>query len=220
MAYADRSMSGSRVVALIIVALIHAVLGYAFVTGLAYKYVKQVSEKLNTFDVEEPPPPPEEVPPPPPPPDQPLQPPPVVTPPPIVQTNVSPPVTIVSVPTPPPAYTPAPPAPPAPPPPPPPPRISQKASVRGNPGQFFGRDAYPPSAVRAGAQGRVVAALTVGTDGRVSGCNVTTSSGNADLDEATCRIARSRVRFTPAKDDDGNPITSSYTLPVRWQLEE
>ena len=50
MAYADRNDGGSRIVAIVIVALIHAVIGYAFVTGLAYKYVKQVSEKLNTFD--------------------------------------------------------------------------------------------------------------------------------------------------------------------------
>jgi protein TonB len=54
----------------------------------------------------------------------------------------------------------------------------------------------------------------------VTGCTVSGSSGNRDLDETTCRIARSRVRFTPAKDDAGNPIASSYTLPVRWQLEE
>lgn len=221
MAYADQKMGTNKVVALIIVALIHAVLGYAFVTGLAYKYVKQATEKLNTFDVEEPPPPPEEVPPPPPPPDQPMTPPPVVTPPPIVQTNVPAPVVIQSVPNPPPVYIPAPvAAPPAPPAPPPPPRVSQKAVAKGNPGQFFGRDAYPPAAVREGAQGRVVAALTIGTDGRVVGCTVTGSSGNSDLDETTCRIARNRVRFTPAKDDAGNPIQSNYTLPVRWQLEE
>jgi periplasmic protein TonB len=58
----------------------------------------------------------------------------------------------------------------------------------------------------------------VGTDGRVSGCTVTTSSGNSDLDDATCRISKRSVRFSPAKDANGNPITSTYTLPVRWQL--
>lgn len=56
MSYADQRMSGSKVVAIVIVALIHAVIGYAFVTGLAYQYVKKAAEKLNTFDVEEPPP--------------------------------------------------------------------------------------------------------------------------------------------------------------------
>ena len=72
MAYTDQKMSGGKVVAIVIVVLIHAALGYAFVTGLAYQYVKKATEKLNTFDVQEPPPPPPpEEPPPPPPPEQP-----------------------------------------------------------------------------------------------------------------------------------------------------
>jgi len=217
MAYADRSQGGNRAVAIVIVAVLLAVLGYAFVTGLAYQYVKKVANKMDTFDVAPPPPPPPpDVPPPPPPPDQPMTPPPVVSPPPIVRTP-TPPVQIQTVTTPPPVVNLTPPAPPAPPAP-PPPRISKAAGVRGNPGQYFGPDAYPPAAIRAGAQGRVVARLTVGTNGRVTDCVVETSSGNNDLDETTCRIARSRVRFTPAQDQNGNPIVSSYTLPVRWVL--
>jgi protein TonB len=223
MAYADRDTTGSRMVAIVVVAIILAAVGYAFVTGLAYKYVKEVSKELNVIDIEEPPPPPPDEPPPPPP-DTPMTPPPVVTPPPIVQTNTPPPVVMQSVPTPPPAIiqTPiaAPPAPPQPAPAPPAPRISQAAVARGNPGQYFGPDAYPPAAQRAGAQGRVVARLTVGTDGRVSECSISTSSGNSDLDNTTCRIARSRVRYTPAKDDNGAPIASTQTLPVRWVLPE
>lgn len=216
MAYADQKMSGSKITAIIIVALIHAVIGYAFVTGLAYQYVKKVSEKLNTFDVEEPPPPPDE--PPPPPPEIEIAPPPVVTPPPIVQTS-APPVNVVrTVATPPPVFIPTPIV--APPAPPPPPRVSQAAKLQGDAGRFFGPDAYPPAAERAGASGRVVARLTVGSNGRVSGCDVTSSSGNADLDNATCRIARSRVRYTPAKDDNGNPIGATTTLPVRWVLPD
>lgn len=216
MAYADQKMSGSKVVAIVIVAAIHLALGYAFVTGLAYQYVKKVSEKLNTFDVEEPPPPPPDEPPPPPP-DVKMTPPPVVAPPPIVQTTTVAP-TIVSVPNPPPPQPIAVPAPPAPPP--APPRVSQAAVAKGNPGQYFGPDSYPPSALRAGEQGRVVAVLTVGADGRVADCEVTSSSGSAALDQATCRIAKSRVRYTPAKDENGQPIASKQTLPVKWVMPE
>ena len=221
MAYADRDTTGTRTVAIFIVAIILAGVGYAFVTGLAVDFAKKVNKNLNVFDVAPPPPPPPPEEPPPPPPDQQLQPPPVVSPPPIVQTNTPPPVIINTVPNPPPVYIPTPTAPPpAPPAPAPAPRVSQAAGLKGNPAGFFGPDAYPPAAQRAGAQGRVVARLTVGTDGRVSDCNVTSSSGNSDLDSTTCRIARSRVRFTPARDDSGNPITSSYTLPVRWVLPQ
>lgn len=214
MAYADRDVAGSRVVATVIVSILVFLLTWAFVTGLTSKFTKAVQEKLNTFDVAPPPPPPPPDKPPPPPPDQPMKAPPVVSPPVNVPVQ-SPMPPIVSVP----VAVPAPPMiPPQPPAPPPKPVVSQRAAVQGNPGRFFGPDAYPPAAIRAEAQGRVVAALTVGPDGRVSGCSVTTSSGNSDLDDATCRIARSKVRFTPAKDDAGNPTSSSYTLPVRWVL--
>jgi protein TonB len=220
MAYADRDTTGSRTVAIFIVCLIVAGVGYAFVTGLAVDFAKKVNKNLNVFDVAPPPPPPPPEEPPPP-----LQPPPVVSPPPIVQTNNPPPVVINTVPTPPPVYIPTPtappPSPPAPPPSPPaPPRVSQAAGLKGDPGRFFGPDAYPPGALRAGAQGRVVARLSVGTDGRVTDCSVTSSSGNSDLDDTTCRIARRSVKFSPAKDDSGNPMTTNYTLPVRWVLPQ
>ncbi|HVL29198.1 MAG TPA: energy transducer TonB, partial [Sphingomicrobium sp.] len=60
MSYAQRKeMSSNRTVAIIIVALIHLILGYAIVTGLAYNVIKKAAEDLKTFDVEEEPPPPE-----------------------------------------------------------------------------------------------------------------------------------------------------------------
>ena len=74
MAYADQKMSGNKVTAIIIVALIHIFVGYALVTGLAYEAAKKVISKVTTVDIkeevkkEEPPPPPpkqEQAPPPP-----------------------------------------------------------------------------------------------------------------------------------------------------------
>ena len=53
MAYADHSQGSSRTISIVIVALIHAVLGYAFVTGLGMKYVKKAAEQLNVIDVKE-----------------------------------------------------------------------------------------------------------------------------------------------------------------------
>jgi protein TonB len=207
------------VVAIGIVVLIHIALGYAFVTGLAYQYVKKVSEKLNTFDVEPPPPPPPDEPPPPPPPDQPLTPPPVVSPPPIVRTPTPPPVIMNTVPTPPKVYVPTPIAVPPAPPAPPAPRVDKSASIRGNAGRFFGPDNYPASAKREGAEGTTRVRITVGTDGRVSNCVVTSSSGNDALDNTTCDIFRRKVKFTAAKDQNGNPITDTMTIPVKWQLQ-
>src|SRR3954464_9942414 len=114
MAYADNKMSTGRITAIVIVAILHAILAYAFVTGLAYNVVKKVAADLKTFNVEEPPPPDQK--PPPPPPPQPNTPPPVVAPPPIVRPNtLPPPVTTVAVAPPTHITMTAPPAPPLPP---------------------------------------------------------------------------------------------------------
>src|SRR5919199_3397275 len=100
MAYADNKMSSGRITAIVIVAILHALLGYAFITGLAYSVIKKTVADLKTFNVEDPPPP-DQKPPPPPPPDKPVSPPPIVSPPPMIRTNVTPPP-VFSVPNPPP----------------------------------------------------------------------------------------------------------------------
>ena len=220
MSYAQRREMGSnRTIAIIIVALLHVVLGYALVSGLAYNVVKKAAEDLKTFNVEEePPPPPEEPPPPPPEQVQVETPPPVVAPPPIVRTNTLPPPVTTTRTAPPPVITPtapvAPPAPPAP----PPPRIEPvraKGDVRG----LFSTDDYPSRALRNEEQGTVRARLTIDSRGRVSGCTITQSSGSAELDSTTCRLLERRARFDPATDSNGNRVEGSYTTPpITWRI--
>jgi protein TonB len=214
--YAQRRQIGTnRTVAIIIVAIIHIILGYAIITGLAYNVIKQATDDLKTFNVEEEPAPPPEEPPPPPPEQVPETPPPVVSPPPIVRTKVAPPPVVRTV-----QEEPAPPAPPAPPPPPPPPPVKTvpPRSATGDLQGLFRGDDYPQSAIRADEQGSVTARLTVGTNGRVSNCDVTSSSGSRTLDRATYQILQSRARFTPARDNRGNPTTDTVTQRIRWVL--
>jgi protein TonB len=215
MAYADQQMSGNRITALIIVALIHIFLGYALVTGLAYEAVKKVAQRVTTIDIkeevkkEEPPPPPKKA-------DTP--PPPIVAPPPMV--NVAPPSApqVLTVPVAPP---PAPPvlAPPSAPPAPPPPRITPKGAVpKGNPGSWATTNDYPSRALREEREGTTGFRVTVGPDGKVADCQITSSSGSPDLDEAACSNIRRRARFTPATDGEGQPTTGSYSNRVRWVI--
>lgn len=216
MAYADKQgLSGSKVVSIGIVILIHAALGYAFVTGLAFNVIKQVAKDLKTFDVEEEPPPPEEEPPPPPP-DQPIEPPPVVTPPPIVQTPVQQAPVIQSQPNPPPVFVPDPR--PAPPPPPPAPRISKAAGAKGDPAQWVTQDDYPPRALREEREGTTAISWEINEQGRVENCRVTSSSGSPDLDEAACRAITRRGKYTPAQDENGSPMRTSQSRRIRWQI--
>ena len=54
MAYADQTMSGNKIVAIIIVGLVHLLVGYALVTGLAYSATKKIIERVTTVDIDEP----------------------------------------------------------------------------------------------------------------------------------------------------------------------
>lgn len=90
--------------------------------------------------------------------------------------------------------------------------------VIGNPGEWFSSKNYPPEAIRVGAQGRVMARLTVDEHGTPSQCYIAVSSGNAALDSMTCSIAMLRGRFKPGRDEKGRPQISTYILPVSWRL--
>ncbi|HEX8937047.1 MAG TPA: TonB family protein, partial [Sphingomicrobium sp.] len=210
MSYAQRKeISGNRTLAIILVVLLQFALGYAIVTGLAFNVIKHAAQNLKTFDVEEPPPPPEQ--PPPPPKDMPKVPPPPITPPPLVRVEAPPPpIQTITAPTPPviPPVVPSPPAPP-----PPPRKVQSATSAKGDLRTLFSADDYPAAAQAAGAEGTAQAELTIGSDGRVVGCDLIRSTGNSALDSTTCNILRRRVKFTPARDSNGNPTTDTYTTP-------
>ena len=223
MAYADQQMSGNRMVAIVIVALIHILVGYTLVTGLAYEAATKLVERVTTVDVEDEPPPPEEEPEEPPPPEDNAPPPPVAPPPPINIATTPPPIqTQAEIPPPaPPAQVIPPPAPPAPPaPPPPPPSMAQGATPKGqNRWQRRIIENYPSRAIRQEEEGTVRMALTIGANGRVSGCSVTGSSGSSTLDNAACKDIRRYGRFNPALDDAGNPTSGSYNTAIQYQLD-
>lgn len=215
MAYADQpTMTPRKAVSVGLVVLLHVVLGYAFVTGLAFNVVKKVAQDLKVVDVKDQPPPPEQKPPPPPPQQTQVPPPPIVAPPPIVQTpTIAPPVMTVPVPPPvaPPITVSAPPAPP-------PPVVSQAAQAKGDPHSWITNDDYPPEAVRLEQQGVSGIAWTINEQGRVENCHVISSSGSQVLDDTACRLMTRRGRYAPAKDASGNPIKQNQSLRFRWVL--
>src|SRR5690606_17540542 len=219
MAYGDQQMSGNKIVAIIIVALIHVALGYALVTGLAYSAVKKAIERVTTVDIEQPEP--EEEPPPPPPPPEEMTPPPPVAPPPPINVSVAPPqIQTVDRPPPPAPIFVQPSRPPAPPPPPPPPPSQTRGATPDGLARWSARiqENYPSRAVRDEIEGRVGVRVTIGTNGRVSGCTVTSSSGSSILDDAACDGMQRYARFNPALDDAGNPTTGSYSTTIVYNL--
>lgn len=215
MAYADQSMSGNKITALIIVALIHVAVGYALVTGLAYEAAKKVIQKVTTVDIKE------EVkkdePPPPPPKKADVPPPPIVAPPPKI--NVAPAAPMIDTVTSPPPVMPPMVLVPPPPAAPPPPRFTPKgASPKGNPANWATANDYPARALREEREGTTGFRVSIGPDGRVTDCQITSSSGHSDLDQATCDNVRRRARFTPATDGEGNPTSATYSNRIRWVI--
>lgn len=217
MSYAQKKeLSGNRTLSVVFTVVVVGSLLYAIVTGLAFNVIKKSVANLKTFDVETPPPPPEK--PPPPPKEIPKVPPPPITPPSIIKPPVEtpPPIqTVVSPIIPPPQPVIAPPAPP----PPPAAKVTKAQSARGDLQNYFTGDDYPPDALRNEDTGTTVVRVNVGADGRVASCDVVSSSGSRSLDSATCRVLRSRARFTPAKLSNGQATTDSITARITWRLQ-
>ena len=70
-----------------------------------------------------------------------------------------------------------------------------KPQPRTSPAAWLSDADYPSRAQREERAGTVGYSLDVAADGRVIGCQITKSSGHADLDEATCRLLPRRARF-------------------------
>jgi protein TonB len=222
MAYLDQAHDPRRRgKAIVAVAAIHAVLGYTIVTGLGAEIVERfVPPPLKGEQIPLPPPPPKPV----------ETPEPQQTPITYVAPPPRPPVELTADPLPSP-----PPAPPTnetslfpsrgeiglPPAPPPGPSFPPKRAVpRNNSSSWIGTDDYPRRPLVEGIEGSVGYRLVIGTNGRVSSCELTRPSGNRALDDATCRLITTRARFEPATDETGAKVLGTFTGSVRWEIPE
>lgn len=106
----------------------------------------------------------------------------------------------------------------APPAPPPPPRIFPPERLMVNLNGYFTADDYPAAALNDEQEGTSHFRLMIGTDGRVSRCEITASSGFAALDAATCRILTARARYRPARDASGALLAGADSGRVTWRL--
>lgn len=236
-----------RVISAVGVAIVHAALGWALLTGLGVSIPDKAQEALAAFDVTDPPPPPPVPPPNPPRPAHERAPrkegaaaPPNLK---SRATEVTAPVTPIPIP-PPVVVTPLP-GPGA--------DATSGNAARIGPGTGSGgfgtgtgsgrygdgpggggaggrplrwlsgriNDSdYPMSALRAEASGSVGLRFVVGVDGRVTRCDVTRSSGNRALDTTTCALIQQRFRYRPATDRDGRPHPDVVTGEHVWELHQ
>ncbi|HKD22247.1 MAG TPA: energy transducer TonB [Rhizomicrobium sp.] len=75
---------------------------------------------------------------------------------------------------------------------------------------------YPVPALQAAAEGSTTVAFKVTTAGTVEGGSVKTSSGNADLDNASLACTRS-WQYKPAM-SNGAPVEVPWQVAIKWQI--
>lgn len=74
--------------------------------------------------------------------------------------------------------------------------------------------------LRSGVDYTVGVKYAVEENGRVDDCRVTRSSGNAQLDRATCALIELRFRYRASRDPDGNPVRSYIVESHSWNFED
>ncbi|MED5620737.1 energy transducer TonB [Ideonella sp. BN130291] len=200
------------------VVLVHAVLGYALVNGLARRVVEIIKQPLETRIIDEVKPPPPETAPPPPIPKLALPPPSFVPPPEVAVATppaAAPQISTTQV-APPPSQVSLAPAGPA----------SSAGAVRVAPQVNFNRDCqrpdYPAAAARAEATGVVVIAAYVDLNGRVTQSRIERSSGatreHKQLDQAALQAITATCKFKPGT-VDGKPEPLWTQVQYVWTLD-
>lgn len=228
MDYAQQQRNpGKHAVGIGIVILMHLLLAWAIVSGLARKVVDVIKAPIETKIIEEvqppPPPPPENLPPPP----KFAPPPPSFVPPPEVVVNnpaPAPAITVTREAPPPTAVIIQPPAPPAPVAPP------VAAAPRRAPTPFIGNagecapksEDYPAAAARAQVTGTTVMRFTIGADGKMTNAEVVKTAGSSREHRLLDRLAIqkfSECSFKPGMDENGKPVGGTMNVEFVWKLD-
>lgn len=224
MNYAEQQRNpGKHAVGIGIVIVMHILLGWALVNGLARTVIEVIKGPIETKIIEEtkpPPPPPENLPPPPkfaPPPPS-FVPPPevVVTPPPTPAPTIT--VTPVAPPPAPVAIAPAAPAPPAP----PAPAVPTAAPVAAITSVSDCKPAYPAAALKEDATGTTKIRFTIDASGKMMGAEVVKSAGASRAHKALDRAAvnaLSECKFKPGRDENGKAVGAFAHVDYVWKLE-
>ena len=224
MNYAEAQRNpGKHSVGLGIVVVLHVLLGYALISGLAKRVVEVAMKPVETKIIEEikppPPPPPENLPPPP----KNMPPPPAWVPPPEVNINApaqAPTITTQTAVPPPTAPTPiiAPPtaAPPA------PVRFAAKPAIGSVSQCAPTSDDYPAAARRAETTGVTRVRFTVDEHGKLQKVDLLKSAGSSREHRMLDKVAidkLSECSFKPGIDDAGKPVGGSFDVDYVWKLD-
>jgi DNA-binding CsgD family transcriptional regulator len=94
----------------------------------------------------------------------------------------------------------------------------QTVRAMANPSSWFEEADYPAEARKEKARGRTGyrLELSAGPVPKVTKCEITSSSGHAALDAATCRVLISKARFMGALDAAGRHVPGEFSGRIDW----
>lgn len=225
MDYAEAQRNpGKHPIGLGVVIVLHLLVGWALVSGLARKVVEVAIKPVETKLIEEikppPPPPPENLPPPP----KNLPPPPSYVPPP--EVNVNPPPqqapTITTTTVAPPPQAPVAIAPAAAPAPPAPPRVAARPAIANASSCAPTREDYPAAAIRAEATGTTKVRFNIDESGKLVKVDLVRSAGSSREHRALDKVAiekLSECSFKPGLDENGRPTGGTFEVEYVWKLD-
>lgn len=79
---------------------------------------------------------------------------------------------------------------------------------------------YPQESLAKREEGIVQITYIVGTDGRISNCDISRSSGYPALDKRSCELMVERYVYEPATDASGQKIPTQSVTYISWKLPE
>ncbi len=94
----------------------------------------------------------------------------------------------------------------------------RRVAAAGDVGAWVTTDDYPAIALRQELVGVSALRLAISAKGKVTKCEITSSSGSDVLDTTACAKITERAQFTPALDSKGRAIESTFYKSVRWQI--
>jgi protein TonB len=210
-----------RATAIVTVGAVHAVLAVGLLTGLTVQFTRDADKRIVATNLPLDKPKPDPSPTPPPQPQQQSYTAPVPLQPLNLTTDTKPVPDPVESDPPEFAYLPTGNVEPSPPSLPPRPSILPKRAVPSNSvSRWISNADYPRRALIDEAEGSAGYRLVIGTNGRVSSCEVLRTTGHRALDDATCRLISDRARFEPATDDTGAKVVGTYVGSVSWQIPD
>ncbi len=89
---------------------------------------------------------------------------------------------------------------------------------QGKLARFFNWRDYPKDSIIMNKQGTSGVRFRVAEDGSISDCKVVASSGTSVLDSRSCAILTRRGKLEPARDKNGNAVSSISFARIRWEI--